>query len=337
LQAIRNSGERAAGLTRQLLAFSRKEILTTQVQSLNAIVGEVEDMLRRLIEENVEIQIHLDPGAGSVNVDKGQVVQILMNLVVNARDAMPEGGRILVETRKVHLAQPKREALLEAAPGTYLALSVKDTGTGMTPEVKAKIFEPFFTTKAVGKGTGLGLAVVYGVVKQLGGGLDLHSEPGQGTTFCIYFPEVCEGALAAPEPAGREDPAFPRGSETLLVVEDEHTVRDYIKQALMAHGYRVLEARNGMEALNVLKQSEQPIDLVVTDLIMPDMGGRELAAHMRVHRTALPVLYTSGYSEGMGDYQEARANAEDFLPKPFGPLELARKVREVLERSRQMI
>jgi PAS domain S-box-containing protein len=337
LQAIRNSGERAAGLTGQLLAFSRKEILSIQVQSLNAIVGEVEDMLRRLIEENVEVQIHLDPEAGSVNVDKGQVVQILMNLVVNARDAMPEGGRILVETRKVHLDRPTRETLLEAAPGTYLALSVKDTGTGMTPEVKAKIFEPFFTTKAVGKGTGLGLAVVYGVVKQLGGGLDLRSEPGQGTTFCIYLPEAWEEGLAAAAKAvGREDPAFSRGSETLLVVEDEHAVRDYIKQALMAHGYRVLEARNGVEAMQLLGQRERRIDLVMTDLIMPDMGGRELAAQLQLHQPALPVLYTSGYSEDRESLRAALANAEYFLSKPFGPLDLARKVREVLERSRQV-
>ncbi|GEM_PF-4013656 len=301
LKAIRSSGDRAAGLTRQLLAFSRKETVKTQVQSLNALVAEMEGMLRRLIEENVEIVTRLSPDAGSVNVDKGQVVQILMNLVVNARDAMPKGGRILVETKRVHLEKPTKNTLLDAPPGGYVALSVTDTGTGMTPEVKAKIFEPFFTTKAVGKGTGLGLSVVYGVVKQLGGGIDLQSEPGQGTTFCIYFPEVREGTLASAEAAGREKPESYRGSETLLVVEDEDTVRKYIKQALLAQGYQVLEACNGVEALNLLKQSETRIDLVVTDLIMPDMGGRELATHIRLHRPALPVVYTSGYSKDMGD------------------------------------
>ena len=268
-------------------------------------------------------------------MDKGQVVQILMNLVVNARDAMPKGGRILVETKRVWLDKPMRNSLLEAAPGAYVALSVKDTGTGMTPAVKAKIFEPFFTTKAVGKGTGLGLSVVYGVVKQLGGGIDLQSEPGQGTTFCIYFPEVREGARATVEAAGRESPETYRGSETILVVEDEDSVRKFIQQALTAQGYTVLASRNGVEALQVLKQTNQPLDLVVTDLIMPDMGGRELAAQVRAHRPGLPVVYTTGYSKDMGDYQEALANAEYFLAKPFGPLDLARKVREILEHSRQ--
>jgi PAS domain S-box-containing protein len=336
MSAIRSSGERAAGLTRQLLAFSRKETVRTQVQSLNAIVSEMEVMLRRLIEENVEIKIRLDPEAGSVNVDKGQVVQILMNLVINARDAMRGGGRILVETRRVWLERPTRNTVLAAPPGAYAALTVKDMGTGMTPEVKAKIFEPFFTTKAVGKGTGLGLSVVYGVVKKLGGGIALQSEPGQGTTFCIYFPEVPEAPQTpASEQPGRERMEVYRGSETLLVVEDEDTVRKFLKQVLMAQGYKVLEAPNGVEALRILQQAEQPLDLVVTDLIMPDMGGRELAEQVRVHRPALPVLFTSGYSKDSGSLQEAMANAEYFLSKPFGPLDLARKVREVLERSRQ--
>jgi PAS domain S-box-containing protein len=335
LRAIRNSGERAAGLTRQLLAFSRKEIIRTQVQSLNSIVAEMEDMLRRLIEENVEIQIRLDPGAGAVNVDKGQVTQILMNLVVNARDAMPEGGRILVETRPVRLERPARNALLEASPGAYVSLTVEDTGTGMTPEVKAKIFEPFFTTKGVGKGTGLGLSVVYGVVKQLGGGIELQSEPGKGTAFRIYLPEAREETFAALPQAGRRDhPESYRGDETILVVEDEHTVRQFIAQALTAQGYRVLESRNGVEAMHLLGQAGQRIDLVVTDLIMPDMGGRELAAQLQARRSALPVLYTSGYSKDMGSLKEALAGAEYFLTKPFGPMDLARKVREILDRLR---
>ncbi|MEP6653012.1 MAG: ATP-binding protein [Myxococcales bacterium] len=335
LEAIRNSGERSASLTRQLLAFSRKEIIQTKVQNLNAIVAEMEGILRRLIEENVEFTTSLSPEAGFVNVDKGQVVQILMNLVVNARDAMPKGGRILVETRRVLLDRPTRDTLLEAVPGPYLALSVKDTGTGMTPDIRAKIFEPFFTTKAAGKGTGLGLAVVYGVVKQLGGAIDLHSEPGQGTTFRICFPEVPEATVAATEAAGRGKSKSYRGNETLLVVEDEEAVRKFIWRALTAQGYQVLEARNGVEALRILQQTEQPCDLVVTDLIMPDMGGQELAMQVRMHRPALPVLYTSGYSEDTGDLQEAQANAEYFLPKPFGPLDLARKVREVLQHAQQ--
>jgi PAS domain S-box-containing protein len=336
LRVVRSAGERAAGLTRQLLAFSRKETVQTQVQSLNAVVVEMEGMLRRLIEENVEIKTRLDPDIAAVNVDKGQVVQILMNLVVNARDAMPEGGQIIVETRPARLEKPTRNTLLEAAPGAFVALTIQDTGTGMTPEVKAKIFEPFFTTKEVGKGTGLGLAVVYGVVKQLGGWIELQSEPGQGTTFSIYFPEVREGMLAVPETAARERPDAYRGGETILVVEDEDMVRRFIKRALTAQGYRVLEARNGVEALSLLEESDQPFDLVVTDLIMPDMGGRELAAQVRLRRPGVPVLYTSGYSKEMGDSQEALANAEYFLPKPFGPTDLARKVREVLTQSRHV-
>lgn len=336
LRAVRSAGERAAGLTRQLLAFSRKETVQNEVQSLNAIVSDMEGMLRRLIEENVEIDTHLEPQAPSVNVDKGQVVQILMNLVVNARDAMPEGGRLLVETRRVRLDGPSRHMLLEAAPGAYVALTVKDTGTGMTPEIKAKVFEPFFTTKAVGKGTGLGLSVVYSVVKQLGGGIELQSEVGQGTTFRIYFPEVLERTIArAPQATAREKPEVYRGSETILVVEDEDAVRKFMKRALMAQGYRVLESRNGVEAMQLLEATEQPLDLVMTDLVMPDMGGRELAAQVRAHHPALPVLYTSGYSKDMGDSEKPRAHAEYFLPKPFGPTELARKVREVLKRSSQ--
>ena len=334
LRVVRSSGERAASLTRQLLAFSRKEVIRTEVQSLNAIVADTEGMLRRLIEENVEIETRLDPQVGAVNVDKGQVVQILMNLVVNARDAMPNGGRIVVETRRVRIDKSTRNTLLEAAAGAYASLTVSDTGMGMTPEIKAKIFEPFFTTKAVGKGSGLGLSVVYGAVKQLGGEIAFQSEPAQGTTFCIYLPEVREGMREAASAAvGREKPKSYRGSQTILVVEDEDSVRKFVMQALMAQGYQVLEARNGVEALQLLEQTEQRVDLVVTDLIMPNMGGRVLAARARAHRPDLPVLYTSGYSNDTEDFQDVLTNAEYFLSKPFGPLDLARKVWEVLEHS----
>ena len=335
LKTIRSAGERAADLTRQLLAFSRKEAVKTEVQSLNAIVADMEGMLRRLIEENVEFKTRLSPEARSVKVDKGQVVQILMNLVVNARDAMPEGGRILVETRPVLLGRPTRDTLLEAAPGAYVALSITDTGTGIRPEVRAKLFEPFFTTKAVGKGTGLGLSVVYGVVKQLGGGIALQSELGQGATFFIYFPEVREQPLTASDAEGRAKPEPYRGSEIVLVVEDEDAVRTFVHQALVAHGYQVLEARSGVEALRVLQQTTQAVDLMLTDLIMPEMGGRDLVTHVRVHRPALPVLYTSGYSSDLADLEEVEANAEYFLAKPFGPSDLAKKVREVLKHARQ--
>jgi CheY-like chemotaxis protein len=266
-------------------------------------------------------------------VDKGQVVQILLNLVVNARDAMPGGGRIIVETQRARLEKPTRDTLLSAPPGSYVALSVKDTGTGMAAEIKAKLFEPFFTTKAVGKGTGLGLSVVYGVVKQLGGGIAVQSEPGRGSTFCIYFPEVEEASPAAEGGMERKKPESYRGSETILVVEDEDSVRKFITRALTAQGYRVLESRNGVEALNLLHATEQPLDLVMTDLVMPDMGGPELAAQIRLLWPSLPVLYTSGYSKQTDDTREALANAEHFLSKPFGPLDLARKVREVLAHS----
>ncbi len=334
LSAIRSSGDRAAALTRQLLAFSRKEKVLTQVQSLNAIVKETDGLLRRVIEENVEIRTHLQPSVGSVSVDKGQVVQILMNLVVNARDAMPDGGQVVIETHQVQLNKPTPDTLLHAPPGPYVALTVKDTGTGMTPETKTKVFEPFFTTKPVGKGTGLGLSVVYGVVKQLGGGLAVQSEPGHGTTFSIYFPEVRGDTRASTSDAkGLEKPKSYEGSETILVVEDEDTVRWFVKRALTAQGYTVVEAHSGVEALHVLERITQPVDLMVTDLIMPDMGGRELAARMRIQCPALPVLYTSGYSDFGGSSEDPLASAEHFLPKPFGPSELAQKVREILQRS----
>jgi PAS domain S-box-containing protein len=328
-RGIRASGERAADLTRQLLSFSRKEGMQTRVQSLNSIVEEMEGMLRRLIEEHVGFVTRLDPEAGFIDADKGQVEQILLNLVVNARDAMPKGGELRVETQHVVLTHAPKESLLPVGPGRYVTLTVRDTGTGMSPEVRSKIFEPFFTTKGVGKGTGLGLAVVYGIMKRLGGGIVVRSMVGQGTTFRLYFPEAKERKAETGE--GQPEPKPLKGREKVLVVEDEDSVRTFMRQALSAQGYQVVEAGNGREALELLKRGEA-VDLVLTDLIMPDLGGRELAERVREMAPDLPILYSSGYSRDVGSFQEMLENGEHFLAKPFGPLDLARKIREILDR-----
>ncbi len=331
VRSILISGERAAGLTRQLLAFSRKEAIETRVQGLNTIVGEMEKMLQRLIEEHVALSTRLDPEAGSIDADRGQVEQVLLNLVVNARDAMPNGGELRVETQHVVLEHPPSDALLPVGPGRYATLTVRDTGTGMTPEVRAKIFEPFFTTKGVGKGTGLGLAVVYGVMKRVGGGIVVRSLPGQGTTFRLYFPEAREQEAETREGQADSAPQPLQGAEKVLVVEDEPGVRTFIRKALSAQGYQVLEAGNGREALEMLGRGEA-VDLVLTDLIMPGVGGRELAEQVREVSPGLPILYTSGYSRDLGPFQEMLAHGEHFLAKPFGPVDLARKVRQILDR-----
>jgi CheY-like chemotaxis protein len=337
VRGIRASGERAADLTRQLLAFSRKGALETRVQGLNAIVGDLEKMLRRLIEENVALILRLDPDAGSIDADRGQVEQILLNLAVNARDAMPRGGELRVETQHVVLEHPPKDALLPVGTGRYATLTVRDTGTGMGHDVLAKIFEPFYTTKEVGKGTGLGLAVVYGIVRRMGGGIVVRSVPGHGTTFRIYFPEAEERKAEKPEgeAAGASTaPAAGGGGVRVLVAEDEDSVRNFVRRALTAQGYRVVEARNGHEALEALERGAE-VDLVLTDLIMPGMGGRELAERVRVLYPELPILYTSGYSREIGDFQDILAGGEHFLPKPFGPKDLFRKVREVLDEARK--
>jgi two-component system, cell cycle sensor histidine kinase and response regulator CckA len=333
VRSIRDSGERAAVLTRKLLAFSRKEVAKPTTLTLNALVSEMEALLRRLIEENVELVTELAPDTPKINADRGQIEQILMNLVVNARDAMPFGGKIVIETGNATVVTPSPDTLLEAPPGRYAVLSVSDTGVGMTPEIRAKIFEPFFTTKPVGKGTGLGLAMVYGIVEQQGGAIAVSSEPGRGATFRVYFPEIGRPSVVAASPGAERD-ATPRGTETVLVVEDEDSVRKFVHYALSSQGYRVLEASNGHEALKILAHAGEEIDLVLTDVVMPDMGGDELAGHLHVLRESLPVLFTSGYSKNLAEGRGPQS-AEYFIGKPFSPAELVKKIRDVLDRSRR--
>ncbi|HXG10727.1 MAG TPA: response regulator [Gemmataceae bacterium] len=329
IQEIRQAGERAAALTRQLLAFSRKQILTPVVLDLNSLVIELEKMLRRLIGEDIELVSSLDPELVPVKADPGQIEQVLINLVVNARDAMPTGGHLTIETRNVAYDVSNARRHPEVRSGRYAMLAVTDTGCGMDEKTKARIFEPFFTTKEVGKGTGLGLATVYGIVKQSGGHIEVYSEVGLGTTFKIYLPGAEEG-----EPSGTSAACLfpvPRGTETVLLVEDEEGVRTLGRIALQSHGYTVLEARTGEEALAVARQHQAPLDLLVTDVVMPKMGGRQLAALLTAAQPTLRVLYLSGYTDDAVFRHGVLPAGVAFLQKPFTPTTLARKVREVLD------
>ena len=332
LREIRTAGQRAAALTRQLLAFSRKQILQPRTLDLNTVVTSIEKMLRRLIGEDIEIVTRLAPSVGSVRADPGQIEQVLVNLAVNSRDAMPRGGTLAIETSDVTLDAGFAAARPGAAPGPHAVLTVRDTGVGMTDDVKAHAFEPFFTTKTKGEGTGLGLATVYGIVKQSGGYVSVESEPGRGTTFRIYLPRVEEPA----EPPG-EEPASqpPRGHETILLVEDEEAVRRLSRSVLVARGYTVLEAVSGEEALEAARAHPGRIHLLLTDLVMPKVGGRELATRLAATRPETKALFVSGYTDEAIAQHGALEPGIAFLQKPFTPLALARKVREVLDAPAQ--
>ena len=327
---ITKAAERAAGLTRQLLAFSRKQVLQPRILDLNAVVGETETMLRRLIGEDIQLTTVLDEQLNAVRADPGQMDQVLMNLAVNARDAMPRGGRLTIETRNVVLDQAYARQHAGVEPGHYVMLAVSDTGHGMTPEVRTRSFEPFFTTKAQGKGTGLGLATVHGIVRQSGGHIWLYSEPGHGTTFKIYLPrtDAPRAAVEAPAPA---EVALPSGSETILLVEDEASLRELVGECLEASGYKVLEAGHGMAALEVGELHPGRIDLLLTDVVMPGMSGRELAERLRGSRPEIRTVYMSGYTDDAVVLHGILAEDMAFLQKPFTAAELARRVREVLD------
>ncbi len=319
---IRHAGERAASLTRQLLAFSRKQILEPKILDLNDIVAGTEKMLRRLIGEDIVLTCFLSPDPYRVKVDPGQMEQVIFNIAVNARDAMPKGGRLTIET--LNMAGTAARSVL---------LSIRDTGCGMTPEVASRVFEPFFTTKGPGKGTGLGLATVYGIVRQSGGEIEVRSAPGTGTTFEILLP-ACEEAPAARVGSDARLRAVPHGTETILLVEDEEAVRRIVKLVLEASGYAVLEASNGQEALEVARGLGRAIHLVVTDVVMPEMSGRELAERLRSQAPSLRVLFISGYTDDAVMRHGVVDRGEAFLQKPFSPLSLAKKVREVLDAER---
>ena len=327
---IVKAAERGGGLTRQLLAFSRKQVLQPRILDLNAVVDETQKMLQRLIGEDVQLVTVLDETLGPVKADPGQIGQILMNLAVNARDAMPRGGRLTIETGNVGLDESYARQHAGVEPGRYVMLAVSDTGHGMTPEVRSRLFEPFFTTKEPGKGTGLGLATVYGIVKQSGGHIFVYSEPGHGTSFKVYLPrtDAVEVAAPLPEPTAGQ---LPRGWETILLVEDETSLRELIRECLEDTGYAVLEAQHGTEALELCERYEGPIHLLVTDVVMPRMGGRELGERIRALRPDLRVLYMSGYTDDAVVLHGVLAEDMAFLQKPFTVEALALKVRELLD------
>ena len=328
LAEIQQAAERAAELTRKLLAFSRRQIAEPRLVGLNAVLADMERMLRRLIGEHIELDTSLAEGLPAVRIDPGQLEQVLTNLVVNARDAMPAGGRLTIETAAVGLDESYRATHPEVSAGEYVLLAVSDTGCGMDEQVRSHLFEPFFTTKPKGAGTGLGLSTCYGIVKQNGGYIWVYSEAGAGTTVKVYLPAVHAPAEGA---GGREAAALPRGAETVLLVEDEAGIRRMAERVLTALGYRLLTAARGEEALALADRlAGRTLQLLITDVVMPGMGGRELAGRLSARFPALKVLYMSGYTENAIVHQGVLENGLDFLQKPFSSATLAQKVREVL-------
>jgi len=329
VQEIEQAARRAASLTQQLLAFSRKQMLQLIVLDVNEVVQGMRSLLRRLIGEHITLVATLDPQPTLVRADQGQLQQVIVNLAVNARDAMPAGGTLTIATSAVDLGPSFVVARPGSQPGPHILLQVTDTGMGMDAETRGRVFEPFFTTKSVGKGSGLGLATVYGIVKQSGGYIDVSSEPTRGSAFTVYLPRVFDGVPAPQETPAVEPPGA--GGETVLLVEDESGVRSLARRALQRFGYRVLEAGNGEEALMVARQHQEPIDLLLTDVVMPEMGGRELAHVLKRERPTTRVLYTSGYPDTAGLQEEVQEAVVAYLPKPYTPEELAQKVRDVLD------
>lgn len=330
LAAIRDAGERAAGLTAQLLAFSRKTIVEPKVLDLNEVVEQIGKMLRRVLGEDIVFISILSSRLGRVKVDRGQLDQVIMNLSINARDAMPTGGRLTIETKNRELRAEQCPSSGDYRPGLYVQLQISDTGCGMTDEVKAKIFEPFFTTKEIGKGSGLGLATVYGIVKTYGGHVEVWSELNRGTVVTVLLPAVLE----APSPADTSSGApSRRGNETLLIVEDEPAVRKFMRIALERHGYRVLDAKDGTDAIQAAERHDGPIHLLLTDVVMPGLGGREVAKRVQARHPETRVLYLSGYTDDAVVRHGVVESIDAFLQKPFTPSSLAKKVRDVLDGS----
>lgn len=329
LEQVKACGFKAALLTRQLLAFSRKQVLEPKVLDLNKLVGDIESLLRRIIGEDITLLSHLDPALKPLKVDPGQMDQVIMNLAVNARDAMPRGGRLLIETKNVQFDDTYTRLHSYVKPGAYVMLAMSDTGEGMRAETRSRIFEPFFTTKEPGKGTGLGLSTVYGIVKQSGGSIEVYSEEGTGTTFKIYLPQNDDHTAASNELQARLDVL--RGTETILLVEDDDMVRALARVMLERLGYAVLHANNGAEALRICLSHSGSIHLLITDVVMPGMSGRELAGRLLQQWPAIKVLYMSGFTDDAVILHGLVQAEHSFLQKPFSSSTLASKVRHVLD------
>jgi len=330
IHEIKKAGERAASLTQQLLAFSRRQVLKPKVMNINTSISEMEKLLHRLIGEDIKIVTFTEPELKNVKADPIQIEQIIMNLALNARDAMPNGGNLTIETANVYLDENYAIHHVSVQPGPYVMLAISDNGIGMDEETQNHIFEPFYTTKEKGKGTGLGLSTVYGIVKQSNGNIWVYSEPGKGTTFKIYLPQVPE---EAEQKKIRKVPAqVLQGTETILIAEDDDIVRGLISSVLKSYGYTVLEAKNGKEALSLIeKPPARPIDLLITDVVMPGMSGRMLVDKITQHHSDMKILYISGYTDNTIIHHGVLDEGVPFLQKPFTPHVLASKIREILE------
>lgn len=325
---IKMAGERAAALTAKLLAFSRQQVVRRHVTNLNTVMVDIKELLRRLIGEDIDLSVTIEPGLGLVNADEGQVGQVIMNLAINAREAMPKGGTLTIQMANAVLDQDYARGHLGVSPGRYVMLSVQDTGSGMDAATKARIFDPFFTTKEQGKGTGLGLSTVYGIVKEHDGLVEVDSSPGAGTTMRIYLPRLEGSAEATSKVLPETNDTV--GTETILVVEDDGQLRQMIAQILKGAGYTVLEAENGARALRV-SEEVGGIDLTLTDIVMPGMSGRTLAEKLKDSGFSEPVLFMSGYAGDANAYREAISSGVPLLMKPFAPEQLLEKVRSMLD------
>jgi two-component system cell cycle sensor histidine kinase/response regulator CckA len=327
------AGERAAALTNQLLAFSRRQVLQLKILDLNQAVTSLGSMLQRLIGEDIELRLDLRPDLGRVSADPSQLEQVLMNLAVNARDAMPQGGTLTIETANVELDETYASRHVAVKPGSYVLLAVSDTGSGMDEATKERLFEPFYTTKGPGKGTGLGLSTVFGIVKQSGGSLEVYSERGSGSSVKVYFPRIDQ---AVPVEAEARKRLSPRGSETILLVEDDEMVRNLVRETLEREGYKVIGAADPLEAQRIAEGHRGKIQLLITDVVMPRLNGKELAKSLVERRPELKVLYMSGYTDSAIVNSGILQKEVAFLQKPFTPAALASKVRDVLESGKML-
>ena len=327
-EQIMKAAERAAALTKQLLAFSRRQVLQPRIVDLNRLITSLSSMLQRLIGEDIDLRLVLRPDLGRVSADPGQLEQVLMNLVVNARDAMPKGGTLTVETANADLDEGYAGRHILVKPGPYIMIAVSDTGHGMDEATRARLFEPFFTTKGTGKGTGLGLSTVFGIVKQSGGSVDVYSELGQGTSVKIYLPRIDQQATIEAEELKRK---AAHGTETVMIVEDDEMVRSLVRETLEREGYKLLDTSDPVEALRMAQNFRGPIQLLITDVVMPRVNGRELAEQICSQRPDIKVLYMSGYTDSAIVNSGILQKEVAFLQKPFTPTALTHKVREVLE------